>query len=143
MKPEIDQILSLSANQLMGVLSPLLPSGYPQGSAAILGIMMMLSAQEYERAAEIRASENADMRALFADAAPTIAERELKAELAKAAATSDISLKISALDAENFALRRVLIRLHVHAEERGMRELERRIWTLLKAAAERRLLRLA
>jgi len=137
MKPEIDQILSLSANQLMGVLSPLLPSGYPQGSAAILG------AQEYERAAEIRASENADMRALFADAAPTIAERELKAELAKAAATSDISLKISALDAENFALRRVLIRLHVHAEERGMRELERRIWTLLKAAAERRLLRLA
>ena len=43
MKPEVDQILSLSAGQLMGTLAPLLPTGYAQGSASLLGVMMLLS----------------------------------------------------------------------------------------------------
>jgi hypothetical protein len=105
--------------------------------------MMTFAAQEYERGAEIRVAENADMRALFRDATPQIDDAELKAMLSKAAATEDRSLKISMLNAENTELRWVLIRLQAHAEDKGLRDIERRIWDVLKASAERRLLRLA
>ena len=143
MKPEVDQILGLSAGQLMGQIAPLLPNSFAIGSASLLGIMMTFAAQEYERGAEIRVAENAEMRALFRDAASQVDDAELKTMLSKAAATEDRSLKISMLNAENTELRRVLIRLQAHAEDKGLRELERRIWNVLKASADRRLLRLA
>jgi hypothetical protein len=142
MKPEVDQILGLSAGQLIGQFAPLLPNSFAIGGASLLGIMMTFAAQEYERGADIRVAENADMRTLFRDAAPQIGDAELKAMLSKAAATEDRSLKISMLNAENTELRRVLIRLQAHAEEKGLTALERRIWDVLKASADRRLLRL-
>lgn len=143
MKPDVDQILGLSAGQVMGGLVPMLPPGYAQATASLLGVMMMLSAQEYDRAADIRASENGDLRALFRDAASSIGDAELRSMLEKASATSDRSLRIAALNAENTELRRVLIRLQTYAEDHGLRDLERRIWDVLKASAERRLLKLA
>jgi hypothetical protein len=143
MKPEVDQILGLSAGQLMGVLAPQLPAGFAQGSASLLGIMMMLMAQEYDRAAEIRVRENDDMRALFREAAAKIADADLKEMVTRAAETRDASLKISSLNAENTELRRVLIRLQAHAEEKGLGDIERRVWDVLKASADRRLIRLA
>lgn len=143
MKPEVDQILGLSAAHLMGTLAPQLPSIYDAGAASLLGIMMTLSAQEYERAADVRASENADMRVLFRDCAPQIEDAALKAKLLLAAGTRDLSLKISALDAENWELRRVLIALQTYCEDKGLGDAERRVWKVLKASAERRLLKLA
>ena len=143
MKPEVDQILGLSAGQLMGQVAPLLPNSFAIGSASLLGIMMTFAAQEYERGADIRAVENAEMRALFRDAAATVSDSALKSALAAAAATHDASLKISALNAANNELRGLLIRLQTHAEDKGLRDLERRIWDVLKASADRRLLRLA
>jgi hypothetical protein len=142
MKPEVDQILGISAGQLMSQVAPLLPNTFAIGGASLLGIMMTFAAQEYERGAEIRVAENADMRALFRDATPQIDDAELKAVLSKAAATEDRSLKISMLNAENTELRWVLIRLQTHAEDKGLRDIERRIWDVLKASAERRLLRM-
>lgn len=143
MKPEIDQILSLSAGQLMGTLAPLLPSGYAQGSASLLGFMMLLSAQEYDRAAEIRVAENDAMRALFGAAASMITDAELREALAQAAELREGSLRISVLNEINATLRRLLIRLQASVEKQGPRDLERRIWLVLKDSAERRLLRLA
>ena len=143
MKPEVDQILGLSTGQLMSQIVPLLPNSFAIGSASLLGIMMTFAAQEYERGAEIRVAENTEMRALFREAAPQISDGELKTILSTASNTQDRSLKISALNAENTELRRVLIRLQAHAEEKGLRGLERRIWDVLKASADRRLVRLA
>lgn len=143
MKPEVDQILGLSASQLMGTLAPLLPTGYAQGSAQILGIMMMLAAQEYDRAADIRATENDAMRVLFRESAALVGDAGLADALREAAATRDESLRISVLDGENAKLRRLLIRLQIHAEEHAMGTIERKVWDVLKASARRRLLRLA
>ena len=143
MKPDVDQILGLSAGQLMGALAPHLSNIYEIGSATTLGIILMLSAQEYERAAEIRAAENADMRELFRECAERIEDSALKTKLLKAADTRDASFRISALNAQNAELRRVLIALQVYCEDKRLSELERRIWTVLKASAERRLLKLA
>lgn len=142
MKPEVDQILGLSAGQLMGQLAPLLPNSFAIGGASLIGIMMTFAAQEYERGADIRVAENGDLRALFRDAASQVGDGELKVMLVKAAATEDRSLKISMLNAENTELRRVLIHLQTYAEEKGLTVLERRIWEVLKASADRRLLRL-
>ena len=109
MKPEVDQILMITAGQVAGELGPNLPTQYTQGVAQLAAIMAVLSAQEYDRAAEIRAAENRDMRALFAELAPSIQEGGLKTKLAEAARGADESLRISALDGANYALRTLLI----------------------------------
>jgi len=139
MKPEVDQILNLSAMQMLGTLAPLLPQGYATGSASLLAFMMMLSAQEYDRAADIRVAENADMRALFAALAPKV-HGDLRQNLEAAAATEDASLKISALDAGNAELRKLLAELHEAVEEDATANT--RIWTVLRAMADRRVLKL-
>jgi hypothetical protein len=145
MNPEVDQILVLSAGQLLGGIVPLLPAGYPQGTASLVSFMMMFAAQEYERGADIRAAENADMRALFGELAPMVSDAALKASLEQAAGSNDSSLKISALNASNAELRKLLIVLQTHLESRDghdARTGEARIWNVLKAAAGRRLLKL-
>jgi hypothetical protein len=145
MKPEVDQILGLSAGQLLAGIAPLLPAGYEQGTASLIAFMMMLSAQEYDRAADIRAVENTELRALFGELVPLIVDEHLKSELAQAAASNDASLNVSALNAANYALRRLLIALQTHVEQlpgAKARAAERRIWDVLRASAERRLVRL-
>lgn len=145
MKPEADQILGLSATQLMTGLAPLLPSAHAQGEATLTALVMIFAAQEYERAAEIRTTENAEMRALFEALAPIVRDANLKTELEDAAIGTDASLKISSLNRDNYALRRLLIALHTHVElltGGAAREAETKIWYLLNMFAERRLLHL-
>jgi hypothetical protein len=144
MNPEVDQILGVSAAQLSSALAPMLPDGYPQGMAAVLSLMMALSAQEYDRGAEIRASENSDMRALFGEIAPRVADGVLRAQLESAAQTRDDSIRISALNKSNAELRRILIALQTHIEAQGgARDAEARVWDVLKRMAAGRLLKLA
>jgi hypothetical protein len=143
MTPEADQILRVSAAQLMAHLAPLLPEGYAQGHAMVLSLMLNMSAQEYDRAAEIRARENDDMRALFGALAPQVDDTLLRAEIRAAAATRDESLAISALNKSNADLRRLLIRLQEHVESRGNKAAEAHIWEVLRRMAERRLVKLA
>lgn len=135
MKPEIDQILRMSAAQLGGLL-PHLPDHYSQGQVALTAAMLFLSADEYERGAQIRSVENADMRALFAKLAPEVRDKELQRALLDAAVTADSSLAISALNESNYALRRLLIRLHVHVEDAP--DANAKVWAVLKAMADRR-----
>jgi hypothetical protein len=144
MKPEVDQILNLSAGQLLAATVPLLPNSYSQGSTSVLAFMMMFSAQEYERAAEIRVRENADMRALFEELSPLVADANLKLELESSARTKDESLLISVLDRNNAELRELLIQLQTYLEDQNSdaaRAGVKRIWDVLKKAAERRFLK--
>lgn len=142
MKPEVDQILNTSAMQLISSVAPLLPASYSQSAASLLGFMMMLSAQEYDRAADVRAAENADFRALFSDIADVVKDHALKTKLEAASNTEDKSLKISALDAANHELRKLLIEAQTHIEMLGAAEAERKIWKVLRAAADRRVLKM-
>jgi hypothetical protein len=144
MKPEVDQILGISAGQLMAGVIPLLPNSYSQGSTAVLSFLMLFSAQEYERGAEIRVADNTDMRAVFGALAPLVRDTELKAKLREAAASTDSSLLISALDKSNAHLRALLIELHIYLESQdgdAGRAGEKRIWDVLKASAARRLVK--
>jgi hypothetical protein len=142
MKPDAQDILNKSADQLMGQLAPALNAQYSQGTAAIMALLMKFAGREYERGADIRAAENADMRALFAELAPHVADLSLRKQLEDAATTRDMSLAISALNEANHGLRRILIALQVWTEDNGTREDQQKIWTVLKAMADRRLVSL-
>lgn len=145
MKPQVDQLLGLTAAQIAAELAPLLPAGYAQGQATLGAVMLSLAAQEYDRAADIRVAENRELRALFAELAPLVADTALKARLETAARGEETSLRIAALDDANYALRRLLIALHAQIEDlpgEAARRAERRIWSVLRASAERRKLTL-
>lgn len=142
MKPEAGDILGTAADQLMGQIAPNLNANYLQGSLAVQALLLKFAAREYERGADIRFAENADMRALFAELAPTIGDAALRAQLMEAAATKDTSLAISVLNAANAELRRALIALQVHIEDLGDRAAQKRIWDALNVMAARRVVSL-
>lgn len=141
MKPDVGAILGLTAQKIaMGISEE--GAAFAQGTVGLLTIMLTLSAKEYERGADIRATENREIRALFAELAPPVADTGLRKELLAAAAGNDPSLRISDLNEANYALRRLLTRLQIHAEEHGARDAQKRIWAVLKALAQRRLVQL-
>lgn len=141
MRPEVDQILMITAGQIATELAPNLPTQFAQGVAQLAALMDLLSAQEYDRAADIRAAENREMRALFSELGPLVADAALKAKLDEAAVGRDASLRVSALNDANYPLRNLLIALHEHVEAQageGARAAQTRIWSLLKTFAARR-----
>jgi len=141
MKPEVGTILGLSMQKLaMGITQE--GAAFAQGTVGLLSMVLSLSAKEYERGADIRVTENREIRALFAELAPSVEDSKLRAELTEASASSDPTLRISDLNAANYKLRRLLTRLLIDAEEHGALDAQKRIWAVLNALAERRLVQL-
>jgi hypothetical protein len=141
MKPEVGTILGLSVQKLaLGISQE--GAAFAQGTVGLLSMVLTLAAKEYERGADIRFTENREIRALFAELAPSIRDSTLRAELAEAAAKRDPSLRISDLNCANYALRDLLTRLLIDAEEHDALPAQKRIWAVLKALAERRLVQL-
>jgi hypothetical protein len=144
-KPEADHILNRSAAQLLATIAPLLPTGYAQGTASLLAFMLLMSAQEYERGAEVRSLDNEQMRRLFSELISVVDSPDLRSRLADAADSKDEALTISALNASNGRLRQLLVALQTHVEELpgpAARDAEQRIWEVLKDSAQRRLVQL-
>jgi len=113
---------------------------YQQRSASSLGILLLLASQEWDHSAERLTLENAATRELFAAAAPALAG-ELRERVQAAARSSDPGLRISELVAANDELRRLLIELHAHVEERDdaqAAEIDAAIWRELVRSTERR-----
>jgi hypothetical protein len=132
--------------RLAGEIAPMLGNAFAQGQIGLIGFMLTLVANEYERGADLRANENREMRELFSDAARQVRNASLKSKLESAAKTSDASLRISALNQANWDLRKLLIELHAHIEaQQGAeaRTLERKIWALLRHLADQRMVKLA
>ncbi len=116
MKPEVNEILPGLLGTVITDIAPHLPEGYPQGSMSIIALLMIFSAQEFDRAAEVRSHENRAMRGLFADAARDVPDPDLQRRLLKASNESDESLLVSALNASNSDLKELLIELHTATE---------------------------
>lgn len=124
MTPETDAMLNGAAMKLLGEIAPQLPPGYIVGQISTVAMVMILSAQQFDKAADTRAWENETMRALLkrggVDAPP---------------ATPGLS--ISTLNADNTALSTLLIALHERAEREDT-ALERDILAYLKESTARR-----
>ena len=141
MNPEVGTILGLSTQRIaMGIGNE--GAAFAAGTVGLLGMMLSLSAKEYDRGANIRFTENNEMRALFGVLADGVSDAALKAKLEAAAKSTDASLRISVLNENNYALRRLLTQAQIHAEEHGAGAAQQRIWAVLKAMAARRLVQL-
>ncbi|MEQ1863045.1 MAG: hypothetical protein ABL996_00165 [Micropepsaceae bacterium] len=137
MKPSPELVLNQAFAKIAMEMGPALPAGYGQGSATTTAVLLLMVAQEFGRAADIRARENRVMRALLGDAAQSV-DAPLAARMAAAAGTRDEDLTVAALDRTNGELKTLLIELHEVAEQRGDRALELRILRFLSEAATAR-----
>jgi hypothetical protein len=137
MKPSPELVLNQAFAKIAMEMGPALPPGYGQGSATTTAVLLLMVAQEFDRAADIRAKENRVMRVLFADAAKSITG-ELGAKLNAVVGVRDEDLTVAGLDRMNAELKRLLIELQTHTEQAGDRALEIRILRFLSEAAAAR-----
>ncbi|MDO8839778.1 MAG: hypothetical protein Q7V31_12695 [Parvibaculum sp.] len=141
MKPDVDLVMQGFFGTLLMDVAPHLNAEYSMGNVGIMAMMMFMTAEEHDRAADIRVAENTEMRALFAEAAKLIEDAALSAMLADAAASRDASLRVKALDAANAVLNGLLVELQTYVETSKAAwagPLDARIWDYLVAATERR-----
>lgn len=131
MKPTPELILNQAFAKIAMEMGPALPPGYGQGSATTTAVLLLMVAQEFNRGAAIRKSENDSMRQLFGEVA-AMAEDALGPALKAASVASDSDLTIAALDKSNAELKTLLIALHVFAEDRADTGLERRIILMMQ-----------
>ena len=142
MTPTVPIVLNGLARTLLMDLAPHVTVAYAGQTLQLGGMLSMMIAQEFERAAARLVEENAAVEALLADAAGVVGD----AEMGRVAAARETSLLVSALQARNRDLRAALTRLHAHVETldtAAARELETRIWAELVASTGRRILDMA
>ncbi|HSQ01319.1 MAG TPA: hypothetical protein VL049_29205 [Candidatus Dormibacteraeota bacterium] len=142
MTPTVPIVLNGLARTMLMDLAPQVTAAYAGQTLQLAGMLSMMIAQEFERAAARLVEENGAVEALLADAADVIGDREL----ARLAAVREPSLLISALQARNSDLRGALTRLHAQVEALdtpAARDLEARIWAELVQSTRRRLLDMA
>jgi hypothetical protein len=140
MRPEVDATLMAVVERLVAEVQPALPTSYGQSNLAMMAMLLAASAEQWDGAAAWRAEENASIRRIFRTAAPVVAPA-LADRLRAAAAAPDPGLRISALNAENDALRALLIELHAAVEETEgaeARRVEQAIWSELAEGCRRR-----
>lgn len=144
MNPGLPQIMFAAAGTLGAQVSPHLAGlPYAMGHANVISLLLILAAQEGDRAADTLARDNEAMRALFRDAATCPLDPDLKARLSAAGAGQTARLFVSALQAEHDALAAPLIALHEAVEanpDAWAAALEARILALLTAQADARAL---
>lgn len=141
MKPDVGIVMQGFFGTLIGDVAPHLSAEYSMGHVGIMGLMLHMTAEVHDRAADIRLAENREMRALFGHAAALVEDGALKAKLTRAAEGRDVSFRISALEENNAALAALLIELQAHVEGSDApwaAGLEARIWDHLVATMERR-----
>jgi hypothetical protein len=140
MTPDTRLVVGDFAGRLMQVIAPGLNSQFLVGTASLMGASLGMMVEEWDRAADRLAEENAAIRALFAQASP-LAPGGLSARLADLAKSPDADLKVSTLQAGNNVLRAALIDLQAWSENQtgaAVAALNVAIWAELAQSTERR-----
>jgi hypothetical protein len=107
-------------------------AAYTMGRIGMVSTLAMLAAAEADRAARDAIAENADIRAVFAEAGAYDAD----GALAAAAREADADLSVPALDAANARLRRLLVGLHEKVEAADDGGMNRKIVALYVRMAQ-------
>jgi hypothetical protein len=116
---------------------------YAAGHANVVALLLILAAQESDRAADTLVRDIEALRALFRDAAMSPLDEDLRARLSNAGAGQITRYFVSTLQAEHDALSALLIALHEAVEARAepwAAALEARILALLAGQADARAL---
>jgi hypothetical protein len=140
MTPDPRLVIGDFAGRLMQVIAPDLTSAYLVGSTSLMAATLGMMVEEWDRAADRLAEENAAIRALFAQAAP-LAPGSLAVRLDDLARRADADLLVSTLQAANNALRAALIDLQAWTEDQtgaAAAALNAAIWAELARSTARR-----
>jgi hypothetical protein len=140
MTPSVVEVMRGCAAALSQPASPDAGPEYFYSRVGMISMLANLAAQEAEHAAASAVTENADIRALFTQAAAH--DAALGGRLTRSAQGVDHDLSLTALDAANARLRRLLIELHERVEDTGDAALDRAILALYVRMAEGRRLQL-
>jgi hypothetical protein len=143
---EVDQVLlGILPTLAVEIPAEFSEDSYAQGHLQTIAALLHFAAIEYERGADTRIFENAEMRRIFASAADSLDDPRMGDRLRAAAATEEADFRMSTLNAANDGLRELLIELHAFVEERetpAARRIDGEIWDLLRSSTERRSLEL-
>lgn len=128
------------ANALHGIrelladrIAPEIGDPFAAQMARLSCMLLKISANAVDDAAELRVLENASIRAILGEAAALVGE-PLSARLSDASVSADPGLKISVLDGENHRLRCLLVEAQSALEASDTQTasaLDQRIWGLL------------
>ncbi|MBI1250453.1 MAG: hypothetical protein GC189_03160 [Alphaproteobacteria bacterium] len=143
MRPSMAQILMGSAGAIGTQVAPhLTGNGYALGQASMAGLIMVLAAQEADRAADVLVRERNALRVFFGEASVSLLPEDLRARLHEAAhAPLGASFVVSALEEEIAPMKALLIETHAALEDETAswaRDLEARVWAVLKEGADAR-----
>lgn len=137
MKPSPELILNQAFAKIAMEMGPALPPGYGQGSATTTAVLLLMVAQEFNRAASIRKAENDAMRLLFRETAAKTGGA-LGERLKASGDGEDSDITVAALDKSNASLKTLLIELQTAAEDRKDTALEARIIRMMQGWAAAR-----
>lgn len=136
MRPAVAPVAAFLATRMSQEIAPKL-EGFSAGNAGMIGAMLQMMSEEWDRAASRLVQENAAVRALLQRAGTVLGD----ASFGTAAVGDDLDLRISSLDAANDRLRRALTAVHARVEDHDgadARALEAAIWDELRASVARR-----
>jgi hypothetical protein len=141
MRPHVSPVADVFGDLLLTDIAPNL-TGFRANNASMIGFVMKMIAEEFDRAAHRLVEENAAVRGLLRRAATVFGDASLGAQ----AGEEDRDLRVSVLEAENDRLRRLLTDIHARCEiteGADVRALEDAIWDELRCSVERRKISLA
>jgi hypothetical protein len=134
--PRPRQALTDLALKLMLSVAPQTRSNYAASNTGMIAMLLQCLAQDFDRAAEVRSLDIAEMSALF-HALPAGVDQSLVARIETFLTSHPKSLRIADLDAHHGEATRLLIELHAWSETNGDAALERSIWEYLARHADR------
>ncbi|WP_439816800.1 hypothetical protein [Zavarzinia sp. CC-PAN008] len=140
-RPDVTTFLAHVSADLAGRIAPIVEPRYLKGALGGVAGMISVVADEWDRAADRLARENAAIRDLFRQALPVLGGDPLAGTLAALAEGREPDIRVSTLAAANGDLRRALIDLHAWTEDQqgpAAKALEAAIWRELAASVERR-----
>lgn len=141
MRPDPGRVLQGVAVNLLTNVMQEIRTPFGLQTVGIAGSLAMMTAEEFDRAADRLVTENRAVRAILSDGLPLVDGDAAAAVSAAIATPAAPNFRVSSLLAENDALRAGLVALHAgvdHAATPEARAMDERIWAELIESTRRR-----
>ena len=140
MKPDAVRVLQGVSLSLLTQVLPEVATPFGQQTISVAAGLAAMVGEEFDRAADRLVAENGAVRTILRDALPLLAA-DLQASVAVALGTGSADYRVSALQAENDALRGALVDVHAAIDtidSDAARAIDGRIWEELVESTRRR-----
>ncbi len=140
MIPDTPKAIAFLAQRLFTHVLPESGSAFGAADVALLGLLVQMIGQDFDRAAQARLDDIREMRGIFAEARALGPSADLIARMNEAVALDLSDVRIARLDEVHAAHGRVLIELHACVEavdSEDASRVDRLVWEHLERHAER------